>query len=279
MFRNREKKIFPPGTFIPTPARIFAIAHLCLALTLLFWLASEPFMGELFATKSKMLSYQHLMGKQSLSHAQLFSELPDEKRSSILYDYDRLQKQLQTPFFRKLEASMRLIWQLPLLEQGWILFSILIPILLLKKVEGSLSLVWILPLLTALYALDNRIEGIPIQLNQEQRLFPTEEFILKEYVKMPLSQSLAEQQRQLQKGWELYLIHNWAKESPADDPKIFTKQVERADFFFTVARIDTLKQVSISNRYKQESLFILSVYLFWNFSFALVVQRVGLRLR
>ena len=62
MFRKRTKKIYPPGTFIPTPARVCAIIQLCVAFTVLIWNMATPFAGELFNVKSKMILYHDVMG-------------------------------------------------------------------------------------------------------------------------------------------------------------------------------------------------------------------------
>lgn len=238
MFR---KKLFPPGTFIPTQARVAAILHLSIAFTLVAWYGSLPFMGELFSTKSKMLVYQHLIKND------LFQELTEKEQ--ILQDYDRLQKRLETPFPAKLGHAFETLWQLPLLKKGWLFFSILIPILLLKKVEGATALVWVLPLLTLAYAIENRLQGHPPLLSADQRLFPTEEEILGR----PAA-NLAE----LKQAWERYLIENWAS-TP-----------QRADFAFTRARIEALKEKPPTGE-KQQSLALLGVYLFWNVSFAFIV--------
>ncbi len=251
MFRKRVRKNFPPGTFIPTPARVAAILQLCIAFTLLSWQATLPFMGDLFATKSQMLVYKHLMGA-----SQQFATLPEKQRTQILSDYDQLQKQLETPFLAKVKKGLQGLYQLPLLEKGWILLALLTPILLLKKVEGAEPLVWLLPLLTLAYAVDNRLQGAPPALTAEQRLFPSEELILNDYLKEPLKPSLAEQHEQLKRGWELYLVQNWG-----------------GDFAFTLARLEALKNEPSAPKKKQESLAFLALYLFWNLSFALIVQR------
>lgn len=277
MFRKRAKKIFPPGTFIPTPARVAAIVQLCLAFTLLAWQGSLPFMGELFATKSRLLVYQHIignkMGKKLESHAKRFAALPKKAQEQILRDYDILQRQLDTPLLTKIQRAVKGLWNLPILEKAWIVFAVLIPILLLKRVEGSLQIVWILPLLTLAYAIENRWQSLPPSPTAEQRLFPSEAVILQDYVGEPLKPSISEQQKQLLQGWENYLVREWAKETPAADPQHFRQQVESGDFAFNLARLEAIKNERASRTRKQEPISLLALYLFWNLSFALIVHK------
>lgn len=273
MFRKRAKKSFPPGTFIPTPARVAAIVQLCLAFTLLAWQGSLPFMGELFATKSRLLVYQHVLGKKLESHAERFAALPERTREKILRDYDILQRQLDTPLLTKIQRALKGLWDLPILEKAWIAFAVLIPILLLKRVEGSHQIVWILPLLTLAYAIENHWQGLPVSPTAEQRLFPSEAVILQDYVGEPLKPSISEQQKQLLQGWENYLVREWAREAPAEDPQHFRQQVERGDFAFNLARLDAIKNQRASRTRKQEPISLLALYLFWNLSFALIVHK------
>ena len=65
---RRRKKTFPPGTFIPTPQRLMAIAQLCIAFSLLLWYAMQPFMGEYFDLRSRMLLYEYAMGTSPSSN-------------------------------------------------------------------------------------------------------------------------------------------------------------------------------------------------------------------
>lgn len=270
MFRKRARKVFPSGTFIPTPARLAAIVQLCLAFTLLAWQGSLPFMGELFSTKYKLLVYQHLMGKKVEGHAERFAALSEKEQ--ILKEYALLQRDLDTPFLTKVKRAVMRLWDLPLFEKAWIFFAILLPILLLKRVEGAAQIVWILPLLVLAYALDNRLQGRPLEKTAEERLFPNEELILQNYVGEPLKPSIIEQQKQLQQGWQTYLVREWAKEQPSQNAQLFLKQVEAGDFAFNLARIQALKE-PLSHTSKQEPISLLALYLFWNLSFCLIVTK------
>ena len=157
MFRKRVRKEFPPGTFISTPARVMAILQLCVAFTLIAWHAGEPFLGDLFNIKSKLVVYQFVLGIKNEANAERFARLPAIQRQQIERNYNTLQKQYNLPFWDKLKRSFEIIFfGIPSFELAWILLSIIIPILLLKKVEGAVQAVWLLPLATLFFTIDNR---------------------------------------------------------------------------------------------------------------------------
>lgn len=273
MFKKRVRKYIPPETFIPLPARVLAIIQLCLAFTILLWHLSQPFMGDLFTIKSKMLVYQHVMGKKIESHAHRFAQMEDGTKQKILAEYDQLQRQLDRSFWLKLSDSIYLLWyKIPRFELIWILLSIIIPILLLKRVEGSISAMWLLPIAVLLFAVDNRLNAIDRPISEEERLFPSEEEIVTEYLLEPLKPNIFEQEKQLREGWEQYLISIWAPKSEAID---FKKQVEDGDFAFNIERIQRI-QKDMKNKTaqkKQLPLFLLGIFLFWNLSFVLITKK------
>src|SRR3954470_9358750 len=120
MFRKRLKKTFPPGTFLPTPARLMAIMQLCLAFSLLLWEASQPFMGDLFHIKSQLIVYQDLMGINSnksvdseekartLRNKERFENLTHESKGVLHDRYAFLAKKLEEPWTQKMERLIRL---------------------------------------------------------------------------------------------------------------------------------------------------------------------------
>ncbi len=273
MFCKRLKKEIAPGTFISTPARLMAILQLCLAFTVLAWQAGYPFMGELFEIKSKLLVYDYVMGVNNATYAEQFSNLPEKKKEEILREYQTLKAHLGRPFVDKaLDSVERVFFSLSPFKLLWIFFSIIIPILLLKKVEGAASVIWLLPLTTMVFIVHNRWYGEVVPLSKDTQLFPTEEIIVNNYLRHPLSSDLNLQEKQLRNGWELYLIEEWAKETPSSDAFQFTLQKEKGDFAFNLARLSGLEikpYKSFNNT--QESYPVLALYLFWNLSFALVV--------
>lgn len=259
MFRKRVKKNFPAGTFIPTPIRVFAILHLCLAFTILLWNAGVPFMGDLYQIKSKMVLFQEVMDQK------LFQTLPEKEKRDILQHYQNIQSQLKIPFQQKLTRSIeQLLFKVPPFKLAWLFFSIVISIQLLMRIEGAVQAVWLLPLLAGAYALDNRLNHSPAQLTQAELLFPSESFLVEQYVREPLSQQILEQQQQLKMGWKHYLIDQW---DPQHDNS------ERGEFYFNLERLKrTINEKSV-NKPIREPLFLLALYLFWNLSYALIAKK------
>jgi hypothetical protein len=256
MFRKRAKKTYPPGTFIPTPARIFAILQLCIAFSILLWNASLPFMGDLYEIKSKLLIYKHV-----INHPQ-FAHLSPLEQESIQTAHTLLQAQLGHPFWHKLSRSFTAIVSgIPSLELAWILFSVVLSIMLLKKVEGAANALWILPLLTLAYACENQWQRLPASLTEEQKLFPSEKLLLENYLAEPFSPAFELQQKQLKQAWDAYLVKEWTAGSGTP---------EEGFFFFNRARLKTLENNKIISSHPRESLLAIALYLFWNFSYAFV---------
>lgn len=283
MFRRRQKRNFPPGTFIPTPARICAIIQLCIAFSLILWDLSEPFTGELFRQKSKALLYEEVMGiapaenpsqeQRELSerNALRFQRMPEEKRAHIIEGYKKLKIEKTTSFLNKFQRAVAsLFFEIPLFERAWLLFSIILPILLLKRTEGASAALWILPLLTFCYSVDNQMHGKPYE-SQEAQLFPSEKKIIEEYLETPLSRDIFEQQEQLKEGWQLYLIREWTGQEPSNSLPEFKQQVEQGSFAFTVERMEKrLLDDSKASPFQKKNPLLLFLYLFWNLSFAFI---------
>lgn len=287
MYARKQKKTFEPGTFIPTTARVVAIIHLCLAFTILAWNASLPFSGELFSIKSRILLYKYVMGiedQKELSSERLsrnanrFNALAEDQKTFLINGYNQLRKLNERTFFVKLQRSAEILaFGIPSFEQAWILFSIIIPILLLKKVKGSVQVIWILPLLALLYAVDNRWNGISPKMDEERQLFPSETYLVENYLSKPLTSNFLEQKNELELAWKRYLIAEWAHESPRTENTAFALQVEKGEHAFNLARIAALSPFNhplYSQLRNQESLLILALYLFWNFFFAIIVWKV-----
>lgn len=242
MFRKREKKIFPPGTFIEPKARIAAILQLCFAFSIFLWIASQPFMGDLFAIKSEMMLIETVFGTRP--HLPTDSEgllkrngkrfkhlLPDEK-SLIQNHYEHLQKLSATPFKEKLKASLLLLTinTAPFVLAALFL-SIAIPLLLLLKYDGAISASFLLPLIIFCAFLDNSQHKLQEPLDA---MYPSEQELLENYVKEPLKTTILDQHAQLKKGWLNFLIVNWAKELPSEDEITFNRQLEKGEHAFNV---------------------------------------------
>lgn len=289
MFRKRVRREFPPGTFIAMPKRIVAILQLCFAFTAICAAMSAPFLGELFTHKSQMLLYQNVMGSSVLAeklgvsneghfqrNATRFVALPEAQRLQIIHDHDALQTKAEKPFLDKFGESFRILcWELPPFERAWILLAVLIPILLLLRRDGAAKAAWLLPIVAALYSFDNFSNGKMAKPSPDAALFPTEQVILRDYLQEPLSESILEQQKQLTKGWHLYLIKNWARQEPSDDHNVFSQQVEEGEYAFNVARLGILsKEVHEKGSfYQRRHLLLLILFPIWNLFFVWVVNR------
>lgn len=272
MFHKRKKKTFAPGTFIATPARVAAIIHLCLAFTLLLWITSQPFMGDLFAIKSELLLYDSVFDQP-----ELIAKLPPDQHQDLVLGHEALKKKMQLSFGEKFKSMLRLLLlYTPPLELAWLFFSLIIPVMLLMRIEGAAQACWILPVITLAYAVDNHMYAPSFQGHLDRDLFPTEEFITHHYLDAPLSNTIFEQQEQLTKGWQRFLIESWAGEAPADDATIFKQQLVKGEFAFNVARLQLRKNtplLAIDIKPSKKSFVILGLYLAWNLLFAIIVLR------
>lgn len=258
MFRKRVKKPVPPGTFLPTSARVVAIVHLCMAFTLILWFASQPFMGRYFAVKSRMSLFEAVFKNE------LFQEIPVYQQLELRDRYLVLQEELDISFWKKCYQSLRVVFvEIPVYEQGWLLLSVILPIYLLKRREGSWQAAWLLPILCLAFCVDNRLNEGQRVLSSEEKLFPSEEKIVAEYLSKPLSTSILEQRKQLLEGWNRYLVKEWAEQEDVTDAAI-----RKGEFLFNVARADKSELPESMIVTKPLSFFVLALYLFWNVYFA-----------
>lgn len=272
MFHKRQKKTFAPGTFIATPVRAAAIIHLCLAFTLLLWITSQPFMGDLFAVKSELLLYDAVFDQPDL-----VAELPLDQRQDLLTEYKTLKNKLQLSFFEKFKSMLSLLCiYTPGLELAWLFFSLILPVMLLMRIEGAAISCLLLPVLTLAYAIDNSMYAPLSKGSSDQLLFPTEAFIVHHYLNAPLSPDIFEQQAELTKGWQRFLVENWVGEKPVEDLALFKQQVVKGEFALSVARTQLRAHkplLAIESKPVRQSVAILGLYLIWNCFFAFVAYR------
>lgn len=249
-------------------------------------------MGELFSYKSRAMLVQNVIGDNSLlkkldptkaediaprleRNAARFADLPEAQKEDILQSYNNLQTFISRTFMDKFKRSLSIMFiEVSPYELGWIFFSVVISILLLKRVEGAIQATWILPLLVLIFCFDNQMKGKEVLKSDEEALFPSEELIKKRYVS-EISHNLTEYQV-LMKGWNRYLIEEWAHEKPSNEKEVFELQAEKGEFYFNVARLQ-LKQQELLNPYRslheKKSLLLLFFYLLWNVFFAFFQSR------
>lgn len=284
MFRQRVKKNYPEGTFIPMPPRVAAIIQLCLAFTIILWHLATPFSTDFFSVKSNLILYQDVMGtapREGLSqekkerlnrNEQYFAALPEEQREVILNGMKKTLQALQQSFSQKLRQSLSILaFKISSFEQAWLLFSIVLAIMLLKRVEGARQAIWLLPILTMCYAVDNRWYGHSPTQPPDAKLFPSEKILIEQYYRKPLNDNIFKQQEQLQEAWKLYLVEAWT--SPVHTDQDFEQQAAQGEFAFNSARLILL--ASNSNQtfsYQKEPFSLLSIYIFWNVLFASFAQ-------
>lgn len=268
MFRKRIKKTFLPGTFIPVPARVIAIIQLTLGLMVLLWQLSQPFMSDYFSIKSKITLYQFI-----LNSPEKLSLLTKEQKQSIENGNEFWSKMLNESFLSKTTRSLVNLFNLPLLNQLWLIASILLPILILLKVEGALHAAWLFPMIAFAIATDNQWYGVKPNLSEELALFPKESYLLETYTPEALRLNPFQQRDPLIEAWKKYLVVEWAHEIPSNEPMIFNNQVDHGEYLFTLARVLAIKNEQPIAKPIKEPIELLGLYVLWNIFFAYVVNK------
>lgn len=265
--------------------RLSIIIQLCLAFSLILWYAAQPFMGDYFQVKSRLLLYEYILGTSEIlkdtnqakleRNAARFASLAQEKQHQLIQMYQKLYDYATRPFINKIKEGFRsLLLDVPSFEQAWIFFSITIAIFILFRIEGAKQTAWLLPCIALAYGIDNHINGTPLFQGADITLFPSESTIQQHYVNEPLSLSSNIQRLQLKQGWERYLIQNWTNEKHNSQNQ--EQLLEEAEFNFTVARLKCLQTQPLPSRFfifhQKSHLGFLFIYLMWNLFFAWVMH-------
>ncbi len=285
MFRKRVKKTYPPDTFVETPLRVMAIAQLCIAFTIICWNLSIPFMGDHFILQRKVKLVKHVTTNEAvLGDQSRFNRLPNTIKKEIINLETRLKKQGTVSIIEKAEKSLwHLLVEVPAFELAWIVLGVAVSIMVLKKREGARQAAWILPLLACAYLIDNTFFGVTPPLPDEAKVYPSEEFLLKNFLNKPLESRIDRQKEQLKDAWNRYVVVEWAKEVPSDNSSTFQKQVEEGEYQFTVARVLAMAREKEKRIRKpllvKEPLPFLLLYVCWNVGFAYLCTRRELRKR
>lgn len=284
-----RKKVFAPGTFISTPKRLCAIIQLCLAFSLFLWYASQPFMSEHFALRSRMLLYEYAMGTSDLlrssdqkekleHHKERFRRLPETEQAKILQDYHFIQQKASRSVWTKIGQGLHAVFfAIPAFELAWIFFAVAISVLILLKTEGAALAAWLLPCLAFFYGIDNHFYGRPILSSPDEALFPTEKVLVYSYLKEPLSSNWHDQQEQLLKDWQRYLVQQWSGLSVEEGQAGWQDAIEQGEFNFTIARLNLIGQQPEKEWFipfhKKENMYFLFFYVSWNVLFAWMINR------
>lgn len=278
--KTQQRKEIPPEAFIPTPQRILAIIQLSIAFSALLWFFMQPFMGEYFTLRSRMLPYEYIMGtspllkKDELSGKKLernsnrFQTLSDDQQQILLMDYRELSDYASRPAIQKIvDGAKVVLLTIPPFEFAWIVFSIIISILILLKYEGARAAAWLLPLIVIAYSLDNQLTGYSVTA-PDTSLFPSEERVLREYLEEPLATSPLKQKEQLERGWKNYLIREWS----GDVEGTYEQKVEEGEFYFTLERLNLMhgqpRSEWLNTFHERLNPLILLLFLVWNLFFA-----------
>jgi hypothetical protein len=226
------KKHFPEGTFAATPLRVLSILQLCIVFTYIAWVGGYPFLGEIYEVKAARSKYETVL-KNSF-----YEELSKDRKALIISGYEEILDYATEPFLVKTERCLRIILQeLPVYTKIWIILSILLSVFILLRIDGAIPCVWLLPLSIG-YGFMVHL-GQPYALTYEERLFPTESVLIKDYLKKPLDGGLSEQREQLQQAWDMYLKDAWAGPGAS---------LEKGRFLFNVARVEAMMRDGIEKR-------------------------------
>lgn len=237
--------------------RPVVIIHLCLVFTLLSWLFIGPIASEaLFHRSQRQLT--------ELVLSDPFSELSPQLRHRVAEIAERSE---QVSYHTALRSGVRALvdGHSPAFH-AWLLFSLILSLLILLGVDGIAAAAWLLPLLMALTPL---LQPAPPPL-RHCSLIPSEERILESYLHEPLAPTIAEQHKQLARGWETYLIKEWAKEEPSTLSEGRQNQLRLGQFRFSVAALLESESQSLPPGRIAKPIWM--ALLIWNLFFALFVS-------
>lgn len=244
--------------------KILIIFHLCFAFSFLTWLLIQPYVKGVVAQKSERALYEALF-----AHKDFFQELPASEQKLLLEGYAKLGKEKSAHS----ESIGHVFFKTtPPFALAWLFFSIVISLFLLFRIEGGALAAWLLPLLVLGYAFFLRPPDRP-----QDSLFPTESYVLTQYVSAHESQSLGKREALLL-GWHRYLIAEWAKESVSLEESLHKAQVEKGLFLFNAARLKWVlagkgDEVVMAGFTAYPSFLRLACYFMWNLFFAWFINR------
>lgn len=286
---KRKTKKLPDYLFAPKPIRVLAILQLCAAFVVLCWFGIAPFVQNYFSTQSQSLLIKSITGTREGAAGNLkaqinrnqerFKELSSEDQSAIINYSHWLKQQNSYSFYQTAKSVLEIFFfKISPFTQAWIFFSIAICILLLLRIEGAAQAALILPFILIIYCLSIQLQpqGMAKPSN-EDLLFPSEEFVVQEYLKESLSKKIMEQRKQLLKGWQHYVITEWAREVPSQNEEVFNQQVEKGEFAFALARLNAQQKDYLTTRTSSKappaSPLLVILGILWSIGFAWGVNR------
>lgn len=257
--------------------RLLVIIQLCLALSVLLWYGAQPFLGEYFNVKSKLMLYEYIKGISPINDSEKLERnkmeweaLPEKEKAAIQESYLILKQYAERPAWVKIRQGMGQLIDLPPFELAWIFFSIWISILLLRGRQGAFQVVWLLPLIAFCYAIDNRISGIDPKVEPDAVLIPSEKFLVDNYLEQGLSPHWQEQRIQLESAWNRFLVNTYLNEPIQEN--IQEQQMVRAGYLFTLARINKIAEQDQrgirADFHEKTKIPMLAIIVLWNLFFA-----------
>ncbi len=201
----------------------------------------------------------------------LFEAMPVEERALLTEGYEQAQSRENPSFLR--ELGQLFFVEAPAFGLAWLFFSFVICFLLLFRIEGAAPASWLLPLLVIGHA----YFGYQGYEKPDSSLYPTEEYVLTNYVSQEDLSHLNKRER-LKKGWHHYLVSEWGREEPSQDPAQFDEQLEKGLFSFNASRLKQLlegkeNELLLIGFSAPPSLFRILAYLIWNLGFAWTINR------
>ena len=215
-------------------------------------------MHEHFAIK-----FSHSLIDLVLSDKIRFENLPDTVQSTILAKREVFNPTNAKSLFHNLSDGFKILTlYLPPFERAWLFFSIVIGILLLRGREGAHMAVCLLPILVLCYGVDNYLNGKTTELAPDESLFPTENYLIENYLTDPMPQDIMEQKDALEKAFASYITDEWSGES---------KNYQEGFFNFTLARVQALQPPALPppDQFRlKRPLWLLLAFLLWNVFYA-----------
>lgn len=261
---------------IPTFSRFLIILQLCFGFSAALYFLGYPFTGGLFKFKSDLLIIESVLGhhstlfhldpekKEQLKEKEpiqqfFFATLPEKDRFHIQKLYSERQAMLQKPFSEKVLEGFLLFGKLPKLELLWVALAVVLPICLLLRNARALPFIWLFPLIALGYAWNNQTQG-----SDPFYVFPKESEVLA---------GKFSSKEEWEASWNRYLVIHYAKEKPSESQEVFHVQAIKGEFFFNLERLKFLSDDLSASFWEKRSLFLLLMYVVWNFYFAMKVYR------
>jgi hypothetical protein len=197
----------PPLTFTQ---KLIQILYLSVACSLLMWILGSPFVNETLSLRTNENLYMNITGNPTLIESALtdkdveriseaatfWNAIPLLDREELTNHYYRI-KENTLSFPQKLKNCFQLFLSFPLTWQCWLIWSLIIPVLMLLRKPGMK-----LPLiLLGLLGIATLFQ--PAQ-HTERNHYPKESDLYP-FLDKPLSSSILEQKSQLEMAFDKYL--------------------------------------------------------------------------